>query len=384
VHRRLFDGDHDAFRRVVREFVRRDVEPHWQEWEQRRLIDRRAWLQAGEHGIIGLSIPEQYGGAGLADYRYRVVVAEELATIGAGSLMSSFGLQDDIVLPYFLSLASAEQKARWLPAMARGELIGAVAMTEPGAGSDLQGIRTSARRDGDAWILNGAKTFITSGIQSGVVIVVANSSPSGRARGLSLFVVEEGMQGFSRGRKLDKVGQHGQDTAELFFDDVRVPARNVLGEVDHGFLHLMQNLPMERLSIAVQAMTAARAALAWTVAYTKERTAFGKPLAAYQNTQFEIADMAAALDVFQHYLDAAVLALNAGELTAVDAAKAKLYGSELQKNVVDRCVQLFGGYGYMLEYPIARAYVDARIQTIYGGTSEIMKTIIGRDLTGLR
>jgi alkylation response protein AidB-like acyl-CoA dehydrogenase len=384
VRRTLFEQDHEDFRGVVREFVAREVVPHQQRWEEQRFIDCDTWLAAGKHGLIGLAVPEQYGGAGLDDYRFRVVVAEELGRVGAASLMSSFGLQDDVVLPYFLHLADDEQKARWLPPMASGELIGAIAMTEPGAGSDLQGIRTTAVRDGDAYVVNGAKTFITSGIQSGAVVVVARTDPEAGSRGLSLLVVEEGMPGFTRGRKLDKVGLHAQDTAELYFDDVRVPAANLLGREGGGFLHLMENLPTERISIAFQAIVAARAALEWTVAYTKDRTAFGQPLAAFQNTQFELAEMATEIDVLGAYLDAAVLSLNAGEFKPVDAAKAKLHATELQRRVVDRCLQLFGGYGYMMEYPIARAYVDARIQTIYGGTSEIMKTIIARDLTGLR
>jgi alkylation response protein AidB-like acyl-CoA dehydrogenase len=384
MRRTLFERDHEDFRALVREFVAREVTPNQQRWEEQRFIGRETWLAAGKQGLIGLAVPEQYGGAGLDDYRFRVVVAEEIGRVGAASLLSSFGLQDDVVLPYFLHLTDDEQRARWLTPMASGKLIGAIAMTEPGAGSDLQGIRTTAVRDGDAYVVNGAKTFITSGIQSGVVVVVARTDPEAGSRGLSLLVVEEGMSGFSRGRKLDKVGLHAQDTAELFFDDVRVPARNLLGQEGGGFQHLMENLPTERISIAFQALVAARAALEWTVTYTKERTAFGRPLAGFQNTQFELAEMATEIDVLQAFLDAAVLALNVGEFSAVDAAKAKLHATELQLRVVDRCLQLFGGYGYMMEYPIARAYVDARIQTIYGGSSEIMKTIIARDLTGLR
>jgi long-chain-acyl-CoA dehydrogenase len=294
------------------------------------------------------------------------------------------GLQDDITIPYMLGLADDEQKGRWLPGLASGEIIGAIAMTEPGAGSDLQGIRTTAVKDGDDWLLTGAKTFITNGIHADLVIVVARTDPAAGSRGISLLVVERDMPGFTRGRKLQKVGLAAQDTAELFFDQVRVPAANMLGAEGTGFVSLMINLPKERINIAYQAWAATRQALEWTLAYVKERTAFGKPLAAFQNTQFELADMATELDVIEAYLDKSVLALNDGELTAVDAAKGKLWATEAQRRIVDRCVQLFGGYGYMMEYPIARAYVDARIQTIYGGTSEIMRTIIGRDLTGLR
>jgi alkylation response protein AidB-like acyl-CoA dehydrogenase len=312
------------------------------------------------------------------------VMMEEFARAGATSISSGFGLQDDIAIPYITDLGTDEQKARWLPKMASGECIGAIAMTEPGAGSDLQGIRTTAVRDGDEWVVNGAKTFITNGINSDLVIAVARTDPNAGSRGISLLVVERGMPGFSRGRKLDKIGLHGQDTAELFFDDVRVPAANLLGREGGGFVHLMERLPRERMSIAVMGLASARAALGWTVEYTANRTAFGQPIAAFQNTQFELASMVTEVDVLEAYVDKAVLALNAGELTVVDAAKAKLWATDVQNRVLDRCLQLFGGYGYMSEYPIARAFTDARVQKIYGGTSEIMKTIIARDITGLR
>ena len=384
MRRGLYEADHEAFREVVREFVEREVIPNQERWDTDRLIDRSTWLAAGKQGILATAAPEEYGGGGLDDFRYRFVVVEELAKVGAGSLLSSFSLQDDIILPYILDLATAEQKGRWLPGLCSGEVIGAIAMTEPGAGSDLQGIRTTAVRDGDDWVINGAKTFITSGIQSDLVIVVARTDPSAGSRGMSLLVVERDTPGFTRGRKLDKVGLFAQDTAELFFDNVRVPAANLLGTEGGGFGHLMERLPKERISIAIQGLACARSAFDWTVRYTKERQAFGQPLAAFQNTQFELAEMVTELDVLQAYIDAQVLALNAGELSVVDAAKGKLWATEVQGRVIDRCLQLFGGYGYMMEYPIARAYVDARIQRIYGGTSEIMKTIIARDVTGLR
>jgi len=309
---------------------------------------------------------------------------EELARVCAASVSSGFGLQDDIAIPYIVDLGTDEQKARWLPRMAAGECIGAIGMTEPGAGSDLQGIRTSAVRDGDDWVVSGAKTFITNGINADLVIVVARTDPGAGSRGFSLLVLERGMPGFSRGRKLDKIGLHAQDTAELFFDDVRVPAANLLGREGGGFVHLMERLPLERMSIAMMALASLRAALDWTVEYTRQRTAFGQPIAAFQNTAFELATAVTEVDVLEAYLDKAVLALNEGELSAVDAAKAKLWATEVQRRVLDRCLQLFGGYGYMTEYPIARAYADARVQTIYGGTSEIMKTIIAREVTGLR
>jgi alkylation response protein AidB-like acyl-CoA dehydrogenase len=384
VRRNLYEPDHEAFREVVQAFVKREVIPNTERWEEDRSVDRQTWLAAGKQAIIGLPVPEEFGGGGTGDFRFRCVVMEELARVGATSLSSGFGLQDDIAVPYLIDLGTQEQKARWLPPMAAGEWIGAIAMTEPGAGSDLQGIRTTAVRDQDTWVLNGAKTFITNGINSDLVIVVARTDPDAGSRGISLLVAERGMPGFTRGRKLDKIGLHAQDTAELFFDDVRVPAANLLGREGGGFVHLMERLPRERMSIAIMALASLRAALRWTVDYTTQRTAFGRPLAAFQNTQFELATAVTEVDVLEAYLDKAVIELNAGTLTAVDAAKAKLWATDVQHRVLDRCLQLFGGYGFMAEYPIARAYADARVQTIYGGTSEIMKTIIARDITGLR
>ncbi|MFD4506589.1 acyl-CoA dehydrogenase family protein [Streptomyces sp. NPDC058457] len=384
MQRRLYEQDHEDFRATVREYVEREVVPHQERWDAERMVERGAWLAAGRQGVLGLSVPEEYGGGGVTDVRYRSVVIEELARVGAAAVNLGFGLQDDIFLPYLLSLATLEQRERWLPGVAGGELIGAIAMTEPGAGSDLQGIRTTAVRHGEEWILNGTKTFITNGIAADLVIVAARTDPDAGSHGLSLFMVERGMPGFGRGRKLDKIGLVAQDTAELVFEDVHVPAGNLLGKEGGGFVHLMENLPSERLSIALQALYPARTVLGWTLEYTKERTAFGRPLAAFQNTQFRLADMVTELDVVQAYVDDCLRALNAGELTAVDAAKAKLAATELQQRVVDRCLQLFGGYGYMSEYPVSRSFLDARVQTIYGGTSEMMRTIIGRDVTGVR
>jgi long-chain-acyl-CoA dehydrogenase len=384
VNRDFYEPDHEAFREVVQAYIKREVAPNEQRWEEERSVDRQAWLAAGKQSLIGMGVPEEYGGVGTGDFRYRCVMMEEFARVGATSISSGFGLQDDIAIPYIVDLATDEQKARWLPPMAAGECIGAIAMTEPAAGSDLQGIRTTAVRADDRWILNGAKTFITNGINADLVIVVARTDPDAGARGISLLVVERDMPGFTRGRKLDKIGMHAQDTAELFFDDVAVPAANLLGRLGGGFVHLMERLPRERLSIAVMALASARAAIGWTVEYTTHRTAFGQPIAAFQNTQFELATMVTEVDVLEAYLDKAVLALNSGTLTAVDAAKAKLWATEVQHRVLDRCLQLFGGYGYMAEYPIGRAYADSRVQTIYGGTSEIMKTIIAREVNGLR
>jgi long-chain-acyl-CoA dehydrogenase len=382
--RPLFDDDHEAFRGSVRGFVERVVEPHVEEWDEAGTAPRAMWLEAGRQGFLGLNAPEQHGGGGVTDYRFRVAMIEELARVNAASVAAGFSCHTDIVLPYVFDLSDESQAARWLPGMCSGEVVGAIAMTEPGAGSDLQGIRTSARRDGSDWVLNGSKTFITNGIASDLVVVVARSdaAPDAGSRAFSLFVVERDTPGFARGRKLEKVGLRGQDTAELVFDDVRVPAGNLLGEEGRGLHHLMSHLPLERLSIAVTACAGTRAALSWTIDYVKERKAFGGTVADFQNTRFALAEMVTELEVTQTYVDDAVLRLAAGELTAVDAAKAKWWASEMHKRAVDRCVQFFGGYGYMLEYPIARAYADTRITTIFGGTTEIMKHIIARDLLG--
>jgi alkylation response protein AidB-like acyl-CoA dehydrogenase len=380
VERQLFTPDHYAYQEMIREFVTREVAPNLERWDASRLIDTGVWHAAGKHGVIGLGVPAEYDGGGQPDYRYRVIVCEELARAGAASLNSSFAVQDDIIVPYLADLGTEQQKRRWLAGMATGELIGAIAMTEPGAGSDLQGVRTTAIRDGTEWVINGHKTFITSGINADFVIVVARTGPAGGSRSFSLIVVEAGTPGFTRGRKLDKVGLHAQDTAELFFADVRVPVSNLVGTEGRGFAHLMEHLPRERMSIAVSAISGAWVTFAETKRYCFERRAFGKTIGDFQNTRFVLAEMATELDVTRAYVDAGVLALNQGTLTAVDAAKAKWWASELQKRVVDRCVQLHGGYGYMLEYPVARAFLDSRVQTIYGGTTEIMKEIIGRDL----
>ena len=380
MQRTIFEKDHEAYRETVREFLAREIEPKYEQWEADRLIDRAAWLAAGKSGIVGLAVPEEFGGSGVTDFRFRYVVAEEIARTATTSFGSGLSVHDDIVIPYIVNLGTDEQKQRWLPGMAAGELIGAIAMTEPGAGSDLQGVKTTAVRDGDEWVINGQKTFITNGIHSDLVIVVARTDPNAGSKGFSLFVVERGMPGFSRGRKLHKVGLAGQDTAELVFEDVRVPTANLLGTEGRGFVHLMENLPLERISIAVNAITAAKAAYQWTRDYVFERKAFGRPIGDLQNTRFALAEMLTEIEVTESHIDRCVLASNAGELTAVDASKGKWWASELQKRVVDRCVQLHGGYGYMMEYPIGRAYVDSRIQTIYGGTTEIMKEIIGRDI----
>jgi len=374
----LYEAEHEAFRAMVRDFLGKEVVPHHGAWAEAGIVDRSVWLKAGEQGLLGMDVPEEYGGGGVKDFRYNAILAAEVSRVGASGL--GFGLHNDVVAPYLIDLCTDEQKARWLPGFVRGEIITAIAMTEPGAGSDLQGLQTTARRDGDEWVLNGSKTFITNGINADLVIVVARTDPDAGARGFSLLVVERGMPGFERGRNLDKIGLKAQDTAELFFDDVRVPAANLLGTEGHGFFHLMTNLPQERLSIAAVAVPASRLILDLTVDYCKSRTAFGRPIGKFQNTRFELAEMHTEVTIAETYLEKAILEHNAGRFTVEDAAMAKWWTTELQKRVVDRCLQLHGGYGYMLEYPVARAYLDSRIQTIYGGTTEIMKEIVGRSL----
>lgn len=333
----------------------REVAGEIDTWETRGLTGREVWRSAGRQGILGLSVPEPYGGAGqLRDYRYRAVVHEELARVGASALSLGFTLQDDIAAPYLVELGTEAQKSRWLPRMASGEIIAAIAMTEPDTGSDLRGICTQARRVNGGWVVNGAKTFITNGIQADLVIVVVRTDPAGGSNGFTLLVVERAMEGFERGRQLAKVGLHGQDTAELSFADVHVPDTHVLGEVGGGFRQLVHQLPLERLAIAVMCAAGARSALDLTLDYTRQRKAFGQAVADFQNTRFELASAVTDIDLCQSFIDDAVRAWNEGELTVVDAAKAKLAASEVQHRVVDRCLQLFGGYGYMLEYSIAR------------------------------
>ncbi len=378
--RELFDEEHEAFRQSFAAFVAKELSPHYMEWEEAGLAPRGIFAAAGSHGFLGMAIPERYGGGGVRDFRFNQVLAEELAAAGIGGAGLGLTLHNDITTPYFLEYCTDEQAARWLPGIASGELITAIAMTEPGTGSDLAGIATSAVRDGDEYVLNGSKTFITNGINADLVIVAAKTDPSQRHAGLSLLVVERGMPGFERGRNLDKIGLHSQDTAELFFTDVRVPAANLLGEEGEGFRYLTANLAQERMSIAITGVATARAALEWTVAYVQERTAFGQPIGSFQNTKFVLADVKTEVDVAQAFVDQCVRRLNAGTLTAADAAEAKYFCTELQNRVCDRCLQLFGGYGYMTEYPIARAYADSRVTTLYGGTSEVMKTIIAKSL----
>ncbi|WP_194830013.1 acyl-CoA dehydrogenase family protein [Nocardia sp. XZ_19_231] len=380
MRRTLFTQDHEDFRLLVREYLVREVVPFYEQWRTEGLVPRTLFTELGKLGIIGTAISEEFGGGGQDDYRFNVVIQEETAR--AGVTLGGLRTHLDVVVPYFLGLANAEQQARWFPGLASGELYTAIAMSEPGTGSDLAGVTTSAVRDGDHFVLNGAKTFITGGYHADLVIVAARTAtdPENRRAGLSLLVVEKGMPGFNVGRKLDKLGLTVQDTVELSFADVRVPVTNLLGVEGAAFTHLGRNLAQERLAIAVGAVAQSRAAIDQTVDYVLDRKVFGKPVAHFQNTKFELAAMAAELEAAQALLDTAISALLRGELSPVDAAKTKLFCTETQGRIVDRCLQLHGGYGYILEYPIARLYADARVSRIYGGTSEVMKTIISKSL----
>lgn len=376
--RTLFEPEHDLFRESYRAFLERHAAPFRDEWEKAKIVDREVWREAGKQGFLGMAVPEEYGGGGNADFRYNVVITEE--TAGGRHSGLGFTLQNDVIAPYLIELANEEQKQRWLPGFCSGELITAIAMTEPGTGSDLQGIKARAVRDGDHYVLNGSKTFITNGIHADLVIVVACTDPEKGAQGFSLLVVERGMEGFERGRHLDKIGLDAQDTAELSFTDVKVPVENLLGQEGMGFLYLMQNLPQERISIAVMAAAAMEQVLEDTLQYTKERKAFGKPIGSFQNSRFTLAELATEATVIRIMVDEFIRLHLDRKLTVDQAAMAKWYSTEAQVRLVDRCLQLYGGYGYMREYPIAKAFLDSRIQTIYGGTTEIMKEIIGRGL----
>lgn len=380
MRRDLFTPDHEAFRELARDFVAKEIVPHFTDWEKAGQLPREVFRRLGSLGLLGVAIPEQYGGGGVVDYRYNVVLQEEAAR--ALVTLGTVRTQLDVILPYFLAYANEEQRERWFPGLAAGELLSAIAMTEPGTGSDLAGIRTTAIRDGDHYVLNGAKTFITGGLLADLVIVVARTTtdPEDRRAGLTLLVVEDRMPGFTRGRTLEKIGIKAQDTVELAFDDVRVPVANRLGEEGAAFGYLGHNLPQERLTVAVGSVAQSRAALDATIAYVKERKAFGKPVASFQNTKFELAAVATEIEAAQAMLDRAVLTLVEGDLSGADAAKTKLFCTEMQARAVDRCLQLFGGYGYMREYAISRLYADARITRIYGGTSEVMKVIVAKSL----
>ncbi|MEU4381537.1 acyl-CoA dehydrogenase family protein [Micromonospora echinofusca] len=374
----LYERDHEEFRELCREFLTREAVPHHERWEADGIVDREVWRRAGAAGLLGMDVDTEYGGGGQRDFRFNAVLDEEIVAAGCTGL--GFGLHNDVVAPYLTELTTDEQRKRWLPGFCSGDLVTAIAMSEPGAGSDLAGIRTSAVRDGDGWVLNGQKTFITNGEMADLVVVVVRTAPDQGAHGVSLIAVESGTPGFSRGRRLAKVGLKANDTAELFFDDCRVPAENLIGTENHGFYHLMSNLPRERLSIAVAAVAAAERLLAVTLDYARSRQAFGRPIGAFQHNRFLLAELDTEVTIARTFVNHCVAEYDAGRLSVTDAAKAKWWTTELQNRVADRCVQLHGGYGYMLEYPVAKAWLDGRVQTIYGGTTEIMKEIIGRGL----
>ncbi|MEV5540298.1 acyl-CoA dehydrogenase family protein [Saccharopolyspora shandongensis] len=380
MHRDLFTQDHEAFRDSVRQFIGKEVVPNIPDWEAAGQVPRELFTKTAELGINGLQVPEEYGGSGLSSFLFNAIVIEETGYAAAN--LGGLQVHLSTVLPYFFEYANDEQKSRWFPGFADGTLVSSIAMTEPGTGSDLAGMATTAVRDGDDWVLNGAKTFITGGINADLIVVVARTSREVQDRrdGLSLLVVEDGMEGFSRGRNLDKLGLKAQDTAELSFDDVRVPARNLLGEEGRAFSMLTSNLPQERLTIAVAAQATATAALNLAIDYVRDRQVFGRRVADFQNTKFVLAECAAELEASQALVDRALRNLDAGTLSPADAAKAKLFCTEMQSRVIDRCLQLHGGYGYMREYPIARLYADARVSRIFGGTSEVMKSVISKSL----
>lgn len=379
--RTIFEPEHEDYRASVRRFLAEEVAPHHEQWEEEGIVPRELFTKAGEQGMLAMGVPEEYGGLGIDDFRFNQVIVEEVGYAGVAGSGLGLTLHNDICLPYFLEYCTPEQRERWLPGIASGQLITAVAMTEPGIGSDLASMSATAiKQDDGSYLVNGAKTFITNGINADLIITAVKTDPTQRHKGISLVIIERGMAGFERGRNLSKLGMHAQDTAELFFTDVVVPAENLLGTEGQGFMHLVANLAQERLSIALAGVAAAQGALDWTLEYVKERTAFGQPVGSFQASRFALAEMATEISLATVFCDQATLALNAGELSVEDAAMAKWWCTELQGRVVDRCVQLHGGYGYMLEYPISRAYADARITRVYGGTTEIMKEIVGRSL----
>ena len=372
----FFTEEHTMFRDSVRKFCEEEVVPHHAEWEKAGQVSKELWLKAGENGFLCFDVPEEYGGLGLKDFRYNMILSEELIRVNASG--PGFALQNDVILPYFLNYATHEQKQKYLPKMVSGELIVSIAMTEPNTGSDLQGIQTTAVRTGDTYVVNGQKTFITNGMMSDLVIVVAKTDPNAGAAGTSLILVEKDREGFAPPRKLEKMGMHAQDTAELFMENVVVPEENILGAEGTGFFALMQQLPQERTSIGVIAIAACEAALEMTIKYCQEREAFGRPIGKFQVNRFKLAEMKTEITIGRTFLNDCVRLLNEDKLDAERAAMLKWWTTELQKRVIDECLQLHGGYGYMTEYPICKAYMDTRAQTIYAGTTEIMKEIVGR------
>ncbi|MGH3497405.1 MAG: acyl-CoA dehydrogenase family protein [Nocardioidaceae bacterium] len=379
MQRRIFEADHESFRASVREFLDRHVRPSLDDYIANHGWPRSLWIEAGKQGFLGLEVAEEYGGSAAGDYRFNAVLTEELAKVSV-AMASCFAIHFDIVAPYLVDLATPEQKRRWLPGFCSGEIVTGIGMTEPSGGSDLAALKTTAVRDGGDWVLNGSKTFITNGASGDLLVVAARTSPERRAKGITLFGVEADMPGFTRGTPLDKVGQSESDTAELFFEDVRVPEANVIGPVDGGFVAMMERLPQERLGAAVSNIAHAAQILSETIDYTKQRKAFGQSIGSFQHNKFLIADLVTQIDVSQAYVDQCVLAHSRRELTAVDAAKAKWWTAQVQNDVLDACVQLYGGYGYMNEYRVARAWRDARVTKIWAGSNEIMKELIGRDL----
>lgn len=379
IARTVYGDDHDWFRETVRNFAAREIVPRDQEIREQRRIPREVWRAAGDQGLLGIGVPEEYGGSGTSDFRFNAVLQEELAGI-AMAYASCVGIHTDVVAPYLLELTTAEQRERWMPGCCSGERLTAIAMTEPGAGSDLASLRTTARPDGDGWVLDGSKTFITNGLSADLVVVAARTGEGSARSSITLFAVEADTEGFTRGRKLEKVGQPEADTGELFFSAARVPAENVLGEVGAGFGYMMERLPQERISVACANIAHAAAALARTLEYVTERQAFGRPIGSFQNSRFALAEMVTEVEVAQTYVDRCLLEHVEGRLDPIDAAKAKWWTAEVQNRTVDRCVQLFGGYGYMQEYEVARAWADARVTKIWAGSNEIMKELIGRSL----
>ena len=378
--RTIFTDEHQLFREGFQQFVQKEMVPNNDRWEAEGIISRDIFEKAGENGFLGIDLPEEYGGSGVKDYRFNQIMGEEFDLAGVAAAGSGLGLHNDICIPYFKEYCNDDQKKRWMPGLTDGSLITAIAMSEPGTGSDLGSITTTAVKDGETYILNGAKTFISNGINSDLVIVAAKTDLQAGHRGISLLIVEREMQGFERGRNLEKIGRHSQDTAELFFTDVRVPITNLLGEENKGFYYMMFNLAQERLNIAVSAVAGTQYAFNLTLDYVKERQAFGQPIGKFQNTRFKMAEIATELEFAWAFIDKCSMALNDGELTAEEAAMAKWWTTELQKRAIDECLQFHGGYGYMDEYPISRLWRDGRVQSIYGGTTEIMKEIIGRNL----
>jgi alkylation response protein AidB-like acyl-CoA dehydrogenase len=377
--REIYEADHLEFRDLVRDFVRKEVEPRLEEYSANKQLSRDFWRSAGELGLLGLCAPEQFGGAGIDDYRYNAVLGEELAKVTM-AVSSSLVTHADIVIPYIVEFGSDEQKSRWLPGLCSGELISSIAMTEPEGGSDLAALRTTARREGDDFIVNGSKTFITNGFTADLVLLAARTTPGTRSKGITLFLIDTTLSGFVRGRKLDKVGLDESDTAELFFQDVRVSSSDVLGRLDQGFAHMMSNLGQERIGASVQNIANARQIVEETVEYARQRKAFGQSVGSFQAVKFQLAELTTRVDVAQAFIDRCIALHAAGELSDVDAAKAKWWSSEEQNVIIDHCVQVYGGYGYMNEYRVARAWRDARVTKIWAGTNEIMKEIIGRDL----